>query len=356
MKKTKFLSGVALGLLTISLLAACQQGPAQPSKPGEEVIKDGIKKLTEITSASYDVAFKGDIKDNANQNMKFDVGFSGALDIKDPKEPKFIFKLNGSGSDQTGNGGAAGLDLKLNKEAVYFNVAKLDLKGAGAPALPAEITAKFNKWWKITLPPEMAQELSKTVPAGEPGKLTPEQEKMQKMLTEANVLGKPTYVGVEAIKGEQSYHYSVTLDKKALVAFVKKTAEAEGTTVTAEEMKQLEDGMNKVDLKGDIWVGSTSGVITQFVGDFKLTGGTDEPSGTMNFKVTLSDVNKPVTIDAPKDATEFPMEEVLGPLMMMQGGGLPTDTTIPPGGGDFGTVSPTSTEATTTDGSAGLVQ
>ena len=319
-KGQKVLALVMTACAAVMLLAGCQQGPAAPSKPAEQVIREGMVKLTEITSYSYEVAFDGEVKDIEGAAIKFDVNLGGQVDVKDPKNPQVTLQVAGSGSDDKDNGGDGSFDLRLNKEALYFNVAKLNLKGAGQ--IPSEVTDMFGKWWKITLPPEAADELARSVPQGEESNFTPEQLKIKKAMEEANFFSKPVYVGVENVRGENCYHYSVILDKKGFLDFLKKAGEAQGQAPTSDEMAQAEKAFEKIDVTGDVYVGVDSGLLHKFSGVVKVTG-TDagEPSGTISLTMEVWDVGKPVTIQVPKDATEFPIEQFLGPLMM--GGAMP---------------------------------
>ena len=88
------------------------------------------------------------------------------------------------------------------------------------------------------------------------------------------------------------------------------------------------------DFSGNVWVGQTSGVLNQVSGDIKLKpASTDEPSGTISVRLTLWDFNKPVTVQVPADAEEFPIEQLLGGMMggaAMGNGSLDMSTT----GGD----------------------
>lgn len=315
MQKKK-LAGVVITFSAFTLLAGCQQAAA-PQKPAEEVIKEGMAKLTDITSYRYEFKLNGDVKDSmTDEKVNFNMNLGGQIDVKNPAEPKLTVSLTGSGSDAKGNGGNGSFDLRMNKEAVYFNVKSFEMKGEGAEAIPAEVKDLFGKWWKVALPPEVVAELQKSVPQGEEGKLTPEQEKMKKLIDETNFFSKPTYVGMEDVMGEQSYHYTGTLDKQALLSFMKKAAEEQGESISESEMAEAEEGLKVVDITGDIYVGATSGVLNKFSGTIKMNGTTaDQPQGTLNISFAVGDINKPVTVDVPSDATDFPIEEFMSGFM-----------------------------------------
>lgn len=322
MQQKKFFAGALVTVGALALFSGCQQAaPATPAKAPEEVIKEGMTKLTDVTSYAYEVALNADIKDPTTSNVKFDATLSGAMDIKDKKDPKFTMKLDGSGSDSTGEGGSGSFEVRLNKQAVFFNLMKLELKGTQAGAVPQEVKDMMSKWWKITLPEGALDELSTSLPQGSMEEMTPQQKELKKAFEDAKIFTSPTLVGTESVKGENSYHYTVTVDKKALAKFVAKAGEMEGQAMTESDLKDMEAGLEALDVKGDVWVGQTSGVMNQMSGTMNLKPDASGVSGTITFRLTLGDINKPVTVTAPTEATEFPVEEFLGPLMMGVSGG-----------------------------------
>ena len=154
MKKTGLKIGVVLTAVAMFLLAGCS-GAGQPQKPAEEVIREGMTKLATVTSASYELSLKGDIKDPATTDVTVDLSASGVFDVKDMKAPKLTLKLSGNASDKSGMNGGVGADLRLNKDMFYFNVMKLDIKDM---PFPEDVKSLLNKWWFTKLPEEMMQE------------------------------------------------------------------------------------------------------------------------------------------------------------------------------------------------------
>ena len=58
-RKFSFTGGV-IALTAALVFSGCQQA-AQPQKAPEEVVKDGMKKLTEVTSHQFEFELKGDL-------------------------------------------------------------------------------------------------------------------------------------------------------------------------------------------------------------------------------------------------------------------------------------------------------
>ena len=88
-RKFSFAGGV-IALTAALVFSGCQQA-AQPQKAPEEVVKDGIKKLTEVTSHQFEFELKGDLtgpQGEKPEKVKFTVMLGGGADMKDNKDPK----------------------------------------------------------------------------------------------------------------------------------------------------------------------------------------------------------------------------------------------------------------------------
>jgi hypothetical protein len=305
--------GVAMAMVVLMvgiMLAGCQAGA--PSKPAADVIKAGLAKLMTATAFTYDVSLKGSSTDDYGTENKFDLAMAGQFDVKDAKDAKLTMKVTGSVSAGEAMGGKGVMDFRLNKEALYFNIMELT---SDSGDVPAEVQELFKKWWKITLPAEAADEMAKSVPMAEEAKMTPEQLQVKKALEESNMFGTPTYVKNENIKGEDCFQYNVTLDIKGLVAFMRKIAEAQGETITDEDVTEMEETLKNLKMTGDIYVGSKSGMVQKFSGKVSMADENGKTQGSFDLSVTLSDVGKSLTFDAPKDATEFPVEDFMAGFM-----------------------------------------
>lgn len=321
MKKTGLYIGIVVTALTVSLLSGCNSAP---QKPAEEVLKDGVTKLSQVTSATYDVSLKGDIKDPTSTDVTFDVSASGLIDIKDMKAPKFALKLDGSASDKSGLDGKLNGEFRLDKDMAYFNVMNLDSKML---TLPADVKALMNKWWSSKLPQDVMDQLQAST-TGSTSAGGTQESKVQALFADSSLFSKPTLIGTESVGGEPSWHYQTSVDKAGLVAFMKKAAEQEGTTVTADQLDKMNKQMDKVTISGDVWIGTQSGVLNKFNGTLIMTGAATEPSGTVSVSMELGSVNQAVTVDVPSPVEEFTMDKATPLIMMLQGsqGGVPADT------------------------------
>lgn len=309
MSMRRFISG--LGVLTLSMvvLSGCEQAPPVGQNP-EEVIREGFVNLVDVTAYSFEAEVNGDITDATGGDVKFDVMMDGAIDVTNAADPKIMvaMKVNADGAD---GGGSAEGEAKVNKESVYFNLMKLDLKTEGG--VPDQMQEFVNKWWSIALPEGTFDQLTEGVPTA-----VSEEERaaLKKALAETSFFTQPQFVGTENVMGESSYRYAVTFDKKAFVDFTKKVAQEQGEQVSEADMQQALDELENVEIKGDIWVGVDSKTIHQFKGE--LVSKDPQAPGTVLIRVTIGDFNKPVTLTLPTDAAEFPLADLLGPFFMPQ--------------------------------------
>ncbi len=334
MKKTGLMIGVVVTAMAMSVLAGCT-GAGQPQKPAEEVIKEGLGKLATVESASYDISVKGDIKDPSTTDVNLDLSAKGVFDVKDMKAPKLTLKLNLDASEKSGMTGKAGMDLRMNKDMFYFNVMNLDIKDM---PFPDDVKGLMNKWWFAQIPAEMMEEMG--VSSTTDGAATPEmQAKMKKILEGSTVFSKPAFVGTEDVGGEPSWHYTVTVDNKGLVALMKKAAEEQGETISESEVADMEDKFKNLTIAGDVWVGSVSGVLNKFAGSIKMAGAEGELQGNVTISAMLGGINKGATVDVPQ-AVEFTMDKAAPIMMMMQGGAaVPSDVDAYEGDMTFDAVS-----------------
>ena len=158
MKIKKFFAGVTVTFIALLAFAGCTTAPA-PTKAPEEVLKEGLTNLSTVTSLKYDVAMNVDANDEENVNSKINFKLNGAFDMKDEKDPKVIFNMDGSVKSEELTGSAK-LNLMLNKEALYFNIGGVDL-GEVMP-IPDDLKAYMGKWYSYALPEGALDEMSES--------------------------------------------------------------------------------------------------------------------------------------------------------------------------------------------------
>jgi hypothetical protein len=309
----------SVAILTLGAMLIFGGCQSAPTKNPNDIIRTGITNLMGATSGSYDVALKVDITDKESGSTKFDLKAAGILDRKDMQNLRFTTTLDGSVASGSASGSGAG-ELRLTKAALFFNLAKLEMKDS---PLPEGVKKYFSKWWKYSLPEDVQKEISSSMPEATDDKMTPEQKQMKALIAETNFFT-ATYAGMKDVKGESSYHYTVKLDKAATIDYLVKMAKLEGTELTDAEKKDMSDAFSKVTLTGDIYVGAASLVLDEFDAVVKFDkSGAAETTGTVTVNLVLGDINKTVTLEEPQDALEFPINDFAAEL---SGGALPVST------------------------------
>lgn len=304
------------GLVAISFgLVGCQQGAA-PEKAPEVVLQEGMAKMMEVSSNSYNVNVKGDLKGPTGEKpekVTFNLIASGSMEAKDAKDPKFNLSLKGDMMADA-DGGSAEAAFRLNKDSIYLSLMSLD--GKGEVNIPDDIKAELvGKWWSMPIPPEALDELAKAMPSSDTANLTDQQKQMKALIDSTKFFKDVAYKGMESVGGEQSYHYTATLDKAAFTEFVSKAAELQGETISDTEKADMAQGLEMFDFSGDFYVGQTSGILNKVKGVLTMKASADgsTPSGTVAIEAMASDFNKPVTVEVPANVEPLPLE-ALGAL------------------------------------------
>jgi hypothetical protein len=304
----KFRIILAASVLSLLVLSGCQ---SQPAKSPEQVIQEGLSKLSSVTAYSYEVSAIGDLKgpkDTPPAVVKFDLNAKGGIDLKDPKDPRLNLTLAGN-FNADADGGKGKFEMRLNKEAIFLNLG--ELVGQGSIAVPDEIKSQFvGKWWKLPIPPESLEEMAQSLPQGKTENLTPEQKKMKELVDQTKFFKDIKYVDNAKVMGEDSYHYTAVLDKAAFTEFVKKTAEINGESVSETEMKEMQKSFEMFDFSGDMYVGITSGILNKVKGTITIKGDETSPTGSVTIDLSAGDFDKAVTVTAPADAQAFPLDQL----------------------------------------------
>lgn len=301
--KRKNLALSILALFSVFLISGCSGTDGQKNVKAE--IKEAFKNLYAVSSASFQVDLKGEMKEADGKQSGFDLKIDGASDMHDVKTPKLNLKVNGTGAAEGKEQGFDG-EVRLDKENVYFLVSKFPDLGE---LVPAEMVKPFiGKWWKMPIPEGTFDKTS--LPTGNEEELTEEQKKIRKLLEDTDFFKDLTYVGEE----NGNNHYKGTLNKKALKNFVFEVEKIQGNTMSESDKKAFEEGLEEVQVDADLWVDANEEILTKVSGkvtDLKAENGTD----SLDFTMSFGNFNKKVEIEEPKEAEEF------NPLMLL---GQPT--------------------------------
>ncbi|MFA6306138.1 MAG: hypothetical protein WC651_05495 [Candidatus Gracilibacteria bacterium] len=300
----KFIRATVGVFAVLIFLSGCSVSGSNPAKDGDKIIKEGLDNFYDLTAADFDGALKG-VQKSSTGDTTFDISFSGSGDIKDPKNILLNLKFDGSGALDKQSENVSG-EMKINKSDLYFFVSKISSFGG---MISEDISKPLIKqWWKTQLPQDMVDSLKESAAFGDESKLTPEEKKSRELLKETQFFSGAKYIGEE----NGDYRYETTLDPEAVKTYVEKSAEIYGETTSEDQLKAIDENFKNTHVKAEFWVGATDKTVHKFnlninvddsVADIKM-------DATLNFSV--NNIDKPVTVEAPKDAKEFDPNVIFG--------------------------------------------
>lgn len=299
----------------LAVFSGCSFLGVNPEKDGDKIVKEGLKNFYDVNVASFNGALKGNFLDAPTvgadgkavtpENLSVDVSFSGSGDMKDPKNLLLNLKFDGTGALGKQGENASG-ELKINKTETWFLVSKLSSFGG---MIPEEMVKPFlGQWWKTQTPQDMIDSLPPSAALGEETKLTPEEKKARELLKRTQFFSGAKYIGEE----NGDYHYSTALDNEAVKNYVKESAKISGETVSEDQLKTLDENLKNVQFNAEFWVGVADQTVHKLKLDVKANDTTTGTKMDAIFDASISDINKAVTVEVPKDAKEFAPNALLG--------------------------------------------
>lgn len=253
------------------------------------------------------------------------VNFEGSLDIK-PKGSNTISTTFTGASD---NDGAFTMNAKVDAvvttvkvdfesadgKSYYLRLGGLDgidqlLGASGASGMAPAIASINNQWLEITQ--GMLKQLTGSDTDVSSKLSDADRQKLADAYKQSQFLVVSKTLKDESIKGKSSRHYQVTVDKTKLKSFVAavKAANLSAVKITGDNVKEFNKEADKTDFGKypvDVWVSKADKLINQVT----FQGSSDGTSYGLRF--TITDFNKPVKVEAPKDSKS--LLEVLSALL-----------------------------------------
>lgn len=205
--------------------------------------------------------------------------------------------------------------VSADKENVF-------LKIEGLPQLPFFDSSQLNnKWIKLNFKELESQYGLKFQPT-ENQQANKMKESVQKFnnLYKENSFMKLAKLQNEKIDNEDSYHYKMVLDKEIFKKFIlglnkltKEEGLGENYQVTLEEqLKNLEEGLNKLEVAGEIWITKQAKIIKKAQINFIINN--EGYSGEVKNTIILTNYNQPIKINEPTQAMSFKelMDSIMG--------------------------------------------
>jgi hypothetical protein len=287
--RTRALTLIALALALGLVIAACggddDEGGADPA----QVLQDTFNNEQSIDSGSFDLSLKVDAE--GDQGGTFEGSLGGPFQSQEAKFPQFDLnadiKLDTSAQDFSGGAG-----LTSTGEGAFVSFQDTDYE------VPQELFDQFSASYEQLQQQSQAQ--------GDQGNTF-----LQSLgIDPTNWLTDLSNEGTEDVEGTETVHVSGQADVPKLVEDIKKIAENApdvGQQVTPQQLGQLDQLTSIIkSAEFDIYSGESDNLLRKVDASLELdppagTAGAPE-SVTLEFSVTISDVNEPQTISAPSGA------------------------------------------------------
>ena len=266
-------------------------------------------KFLEAKSFSY----KGemDFETNKEGSFKLNMVLTGATDFKDADAEKSTSKFLITSGDNV----YADAESRIIGKDIFFKINDL------APMILAFIPDRMLEDWYHINSEEVQDKigLEKTEDKEQLDISEKEVKELYQSLRKNKVLNITETLKSEKIDGENTHHYSYSINKAGLKSFYKESYEILGyEELDTQALDSLDD---MPEIKGEIWVGKRTSYLR------KVTIKFEENGSKLTFSLSLFDYNKNVEIEKPEGAVDL-MDAISGV------GGL-EDSTVSTCGFDF---------------------
>ncbi|MES2437270.1 MAG: hypothetical protein V4519_04660 [Patescibacteria group bacterium] len=320
---SKWIAIIVLLLLVAGVAAAAYKFAEQKLEPKQVLLK-AYEKAQTTKSAYFSANAKFNVqaeKDTANniiaaESAEFTLKMEGSSDVTNPDSPKVDLTMGGDISAKTEKGdisgkidlSARGIDdqiyIKLNDFSVSYTPVTPDPLTAGIIGFVEGMVSGFKGKWIIT------EEATSTVTTNDiPQEVKDELNKFEYIESIENM-------GDEKINGVNSYHYKIRVNTDMLFKILAKAEK------DAEVQKKMEEyivrGTDKQNPVVEVWIGKSDFNIYKVVLNPAVVDDIETKTTiTMQGEMVIKDYNKPVTVEAPKDAVELEtiIEEAFGGLL-----------------------------------------
>lgn len=325
---------ISVTLVTVlAVSSGCTWFAPKPPKEAADMLQTGLTNLLAQKSGDYTMRINGNLlgkdAENKPQNMVFDLSGTGDSLKKDMVATDFNTKLAMSLKINQ-DAYAANAELRGNEKSIFAILTSLTGPEKDIPK--DQISGFLNTWWKIPLPENFYKDLVANKDMS--SYLVKVQQIYQAAL---DYLKDVSYEGVDTIGGLKSYHYSAEVDMAKLKAFLEGYLKSNGSSMTAEDIKEYNELINNAKADADFWVSMDGQILNRIKFDVKLnkilaSDGASAGKGELHFDTTGSNFGKTVTVQEPTPVQEFDLFGLLGGLGIDPTGGamLPADATKVP--------------------------
>jgi len=262
-----------------------------------------------MESMSYDFTVKGDVKSAAEDDVTFDVSFSGESDSKDKEKPKFTRAIDGSGTGM-GYTIASKAEIRLDDAVLYAKIA--ELKGLeDVEDMPQEMLDMFlGKWWKFDIPEGSMDEFSTYISEVDEEEMTETEKEIKELMESTEFFSSVTMVS----SSDDTDVYELVLDKENTINFALEAEKIDYKEYMGSEMTEEEAAELKMEIEKQFEDLTVKTLQASYNKEFKVISGIkasfdviyeEEGTAALEISADFDNFNETVTIEAPSDATEF---------------------------------------------------
>lgn len=321
------------GLIVLSLgFSGCSLfGGTSSGEDAEKILKEGIKKSTEIEAASFEIKPHIEIKSEQGSGT-FDITLTGK---SDKSKKKFALNLDVNGDfDSQGMTGkiAASVSLITAEKNIYFKLNSFTLPES-LKVLAGTYVDGVKKiegtWYQVPaeLMPEGAMQALETAQ----DKDDDNTKKIMEALKDADISVIEKDHGSEKISGNTVRHLTVKLSKDNIKKLIQKIGAIKGEEVAETDLNEIDQFFDTFTHSLDLWIGESDYLPYKMSGklegkdtkndmdikvtfngkmwDFGKDQGITEPSETKSF-TDLFQIMNDVSIPSDIDSYEYNLDEV----------------------------------------------
>ena len=274
-----------------------------------ELLREGAENLSKMESMSYDFTVKGDVKSAAEDDVTFDVSFSGESDSKDKEKPKFTLAIDGSGTGM-GYTIASKAEIRLDDAVLYAKIA--ELKGLeDVEDMPQEMLDMFlGKWWKFDIPEGSMDEFSTYISEADEEEMTETEKEIKELMESTEFFSSATMIS----SSDDTDVYELVLDKENTINFALEAEKIDYKEYTGSEMTEEKVAELKMEIEKQFEDLTVKTLQASYNKEFKVISGIkasfdviyeEEGTAALEISADFDNFNETVTIKAPSDATEF---------------------------------------------------
>lgn len=298
----------------VVVMSACSFGkPADP----QEVIKDMMTKMQELTASTFDLNADVDFNDpEMDSNLKAKITVSGKSEMQTGKAPSVSVDINASADTKEGGetmSGSAKFLVTITNGAFYFKLDDIKAPADIQKQIESFVNLYKGNWYKLPeelIPDDVKAQLNGTSSGSTAD--TEKKEQLKKLIREAQL-----FDVIEESKDDKDYIYKVNFNQANLKTLLQEIAKIEGQPLAEEDLAAMDEVFTLYKPELTLYINQDSHYLDKML----LKINTNENGMTLKIDLTTNISNHGQTqeITAPADAQDFNMMGLMGLGMMLEG-------------------------------------